>query len=476
MFPSDMNSSPTMKENQSFSESTELRRELGLPEVLSIVINRIIGSGIFRTPGPMMAVVGSVTLFYGSWILGGIITIFSAILYAELVAMMPRSGGPYTYLKEAYNPLWAFLRGWAMFFVSETASIAAVALVFAGYGSSLIGMSIGITPSPLVESIAAILLVWLLTVTNLFGVGISGRFQDFLTVAKVGALFAVIVASFSSGGRFENFFDSGTAEPKTFLEGIIAIFAALRYGFFAYSGWEGATYVAEEVREPRKNLPRSLFLGIGIVMVLYLFANSAYLYQLSVEEMTTAGKQIARIAMEKAMGISGAILLSLAVVFSTFGNVSTQIMVKARTWHAMARDGLFFKSISTIHPVYRTPNRALLLQAFYATLLLIAASSAERAYESIIDFFSFTSAIFNLSTFLAVPLLRKKYPDVTRPYKAKLYPFSLWLVVGLYGIFTLVTLYDAFLPSLAGVALTLTGLPYYYFVARKRNGNTAESN
>ena len=463
-----MNRDPSTASLTSFSETTEMRRELGLMEVLSIVINRIIGSGIFRTPGSMMAVVGSVALFYGSWILGGLITILSAILYAELVAMMPRSGGPYAYLKEAYNPLWAFLRGWAMFFVSETASIAAVALVFAGYGMALVGMVTGISTGPLLETGVAIVLVWILTATNLFGVGISGRLQDFLTFAKIFALGAVVVASFSAHGYPENFTGNEVAD-RSWFDGFIALFAALRYGFFAYSGWEGATYVAEEVREPRKNLPRSLFIGIGLVMVLYLLANSAYRYQLAVEEMTMAGRQIARLAMEKAMGITGGILLSLAVVFSTFGNVSTQIMVKARTWHAMARDGLFFRFASHIHDRYRTPNRALILQAAYATVLLLFAASAESAYEAIIDFFSFTSSIFNISTFLAVPLLRYRYPDALRPYRARLYPWSLWIVVGVYAIFSVVTLYDAFLPSLAGIALTLTGLPYYYLIAGRRS-------
>lgn len=467
-----------MAENKPLSEqekelfgdtSTELNRGLGLTEAMSIVISRIIGSGIFRTPGPMMIAVGSVSLFYGSWVIGGIATIFGAFLYAELVALMPKSGGPYAYLKAAYPPVWTFLRGWAMFFVSETAAIAAVSLVFAEYTGALVEGLTGELPSRVIVISIAVSLIWAHTAANLFGVGLSGIFQNIFSFLKIGALLFIVAVSFGSpAGNPSNF--TYKLFPEEFSwQSIVAMFAALRYGFFAYSGWEGATYVAEEVKNPRKNLPLSLFAGIIGVMALYLAVNSAYLYQLNVDQFIASDRRIAADAMTSAIGVTGGILISVAVMISTFGNVSAQILVKARTWYAMAKDGLFIKQLSRVHPVYKTPNRALLVQALWATVLLLFATTARDAYSTIIDFFSFTSTVFNISTFLAVPVLRKKYPDVHRHYRAWGYPFTLWIILAIYFTFAIVTLYDAFLPSMMGVLLTLTGLIYYYGVLKKEN-------
>ncbi|MDW7681245.1 MAG: APC family permease, partial [bacterium] len=205
---------------------------------------------------------------------------------------------------------------------------------------------------------------------------------------------------------------------------MLAFGAAMRYGFFAYSGWEGATYVAEEVRNPRKNLPLSIILGIAGIMLLYLAANSAYLYQLPMETIQQS-RWVAVDAVTMAIGTGGGILISLAVMLNTFGNVSAQILCKARTWFAMSRDGLFIGPLSKIHPKYRTPNTALIVQAAWATILLIFAGFAEHAYETIIDFFSFTSSVFNVSTFAAIWVLRKKYPDINRPYRVWGYPVTL---------------------------------------------------
>jgi len=452
-----------VNENDNFSESSELQKGLGLTEALSIVIGRIIGSGIFRTPGPMMiAVAGSVPLFFGAWIVGGIATILSAILFAELAAMMPRSGGPYVFLKMAYPPLWTFLRGWAMFFVSETASIVAVALVFSEYGNSLITLATGNPVSRFAELGGAFAIIWLLTAANLFGVFLSGRLQNLFSFVKLASLLIVVVAAFSADSGSLSHFVQSPENRGDLLSWMIAIAAALRYGFFAYSGWEGATYVAEEIKQPRRNLPLSLFFGISGVMLVYLAVNGAYLYQLSPSEILSAEKRIASVAMERAAGPAGAFFIAIAVMISTFGNVNTQILVKSRTWYAMARDGLFFQTAAKLDPDYKTPNRAMVLQGGWATVLLFGAGFAENTYETIIDFFSFTSAIFNVSTFLSVSLLRKKYPDIPRPYRAFGYPWTLIAVLLIQGWFMGVTLYDRFLPSMAGVLLTCSGFLFYY--------------
>lgn len=437
-------------------------------EAVSIVISRIIGSGIFRTPAPIMALVGCTSLFGLVWVLGGLVTIFGAVIYAELVSMMPRSGGPYIYIRTAYGPFWAFLRGWAMFFVSETAAIAAVALIFAEYLNALFIIIVGEPFGQLVTFLIALTTIWIMTSVNLFGVYLSGKIQNVFGIIKVVAVGAIIGVGLTSvgSGSMSNF--TNPLWPEAFNGStILAVGAAMRYSFFAFSGWEGATYVAEEVKNPRRNLPLSLFLGIAGVMVLYAGANAAYLFQLSPATIIES-KWVATEAMQVAIGATGGVLISIAVMLNTFGNISTQILCKARSWQAMARDGLFFKSFANLHSKYKTPNVALIGQGIWATVLLIFASLAANSYETIIDFFSATSTIFNIMTFGAIYILRKKFPDVPRPYKAWLYPWSLIIIIAIYVAFFGITLITAFVPSIIGITLTFTGAIYYFYKKREQ--------
>jgi basic amino acid/polyamine antiporter, APA family len=443
-----------------FSEKTEMVRSLGLTEALSILIGRIIGSGIFRTPASIMMLVGSVSMFFGAWVLGGIATLLGAFCYAEMVAMMPKSGGPYAFLKAAYPPVWAFLRGWAMFFVSETGAIAAVAVVFAEYGNSFYSLMTGTAFSRSVEVIIALFIVWALTFINCFGVAFSGRVQNLLSLLKLLALGSVIGICFVKGGNAAHFSQPFWPEHFSWAS-LLALGAAMRYVFFTFSGWEGATYVAEEVKNPRRNLPLSLILGVSGILVIYLAANGAYLFQLTPAEVGQS-KWVAVTAVETAVGAIGGALVSLAVMLNTFGSVSSQILVKARSIYAMSRDGLFFDKLGTLHPRFRTPNAALLMQGVWATVLLGGAAFAAQAYEAIIDFFAFTSSVFNISTFIAVWLLRRKYPDAARPYRARGYPVTLIIVLIIQIWFCITTLITAFVPSVLGALLTSSGLIFYY--------------
>ncbi len=451
---------------------SEYKRDLGLKESVAIVISRIIGSGIFRTPAPIMALVGCTSLFGLVWVIGGIITIFGAVIYAELTAMLPKSGGPYVFLKEAYGPYVAFLRGWAMFFVSETASIVAVALVFTEYLNAIWEISMGAPFSLPITFAISLITIWGLTCINLFGVSLSGKFQVIFSIVKVcavGAIIGMTLTSFSTGS-FDHFVNP--LWPETFgWETILTIGAALRYSFFAFSGWEGATYMAEEVKEPQKTLPLSLFLGIGGVTLLYIGANLGYLYQLDVQTIID-NKWVATEAMKVVMGATGGILISIAVAVNAFGNISTQILCKGRTWHAMARDGLFFDKFKELHPVYKSPNNALIGQGIWATFLLVfsvlstylqSGVSGTNTYEIIIDFFSATSTVFNLLTFGSIYVLRKKWPTKERPYKAILYPWSMIVVLILYFSFLIITIITAFIPSLVGIVLTFSGTFYYKY-------------
>lgn len=417
----------------------------------------------------------SVGLFFLAWLIGGISTLLAALCYAELVAMLPRSGGPYEYLKQAYPDIVTFLRGWAMFFVSETASIVAVSLVFSTYSSYLIANTTGVEIGIVGEAGLSLAIIWLLTFANFFGVFASGILQNIFSALKFLSLILIILFSFSSDGNPQNF--STHFWPREFgWDTVLGIGAALRFGFFAFSGWEGATYVAEEVKNPSVNLPRSLFLGIGAIMILYFGVNAAYLYQLDPAMIVVAKKQIASQSMKAALGAGGGIFLAAVVMFSTFGNVNTQILVKARTWYAMARDGLFFQSLSKLSK-RGTPDRSMIAQGIWASILLTLAvfsdiksssGNSVNAYDKIISFFSFTSAIFNVLTFLAVIVLRKKMKHVKRPFMVPWFPFTISITLLIYTAFMILTLIDKPVESLFGVALTSTGLVYYYFFVKNK--------
>ena len=309
-----------------------------------------------------------------------------------------------------------------------------------------------------------------MTGINLFGVSISGKFQVFFGFTKivaVGGIIGITLTGFSTG-NISHFSDPFWPEEFGW-HTILAIGAALRYSFFAFSGWEGATYMAEEVKEPGKTLPLSLLLGISGIMILYLGANIGYIYQLDIETIKE-NKWVATKAVQTVLGASGGILISIAVAINAFGNISTQILCKGRSWHAMARDGLFFDYFKNLHPVYATPNNALIGQGIWATILLIGAitstyyqsgSQGNNTYEIIIDFFSATSTVFNILTFGSIYILRKKLNNVHRPYKAFLYPWSMVIVLFLYTSFLILTLITAFVPSIVGFFLTATGTIYY---------------
>jgi amino acid transporter len=442
------------------------RQELGLLESVSIVIGKIIGSGIFRTPGPIMALTMCTSLFGLVWLIGGAVALLGAMCYAELVSMMPKSGGPYVYLKEAYHPIWAFLRGWAMFFVSETAAISAVALVFSEYLSALMGLIFNTVIPKYMVIIIALAAIWVLTAINCFGIHLSGIVQNVFSFLKIIAIGSIIGVSFVSGGRVSHFTDSFW--PASFgWETLFAFGAALRYSFFAFSGWEGASYLADEVKNPDRNLPLSMLLGICGVLLLYFGANAAYIYQLPVDAVKSS-KWVATDAMKAAIGGAGGILISFAVMLNTFGNVGTQILTKARGWQVMAADGLFFGILAPISKRYNTPNNSLIGQAIWASVLLVFAGIAKNSYEAIIDFFAANGAIFNIMTFYSIYILRKKYPDLPRPYRAWLYPYSMILIIAVYALYLVVTLITALEYSIIGILLTSSGLVYYYFKIRKK--------
>ncbi len=464
------------------------QRSLALPESLAIVTGRILGSGIFRTPGPIFLAVCaldtnqsyapdgsnvplaqlSLGLFFLAWIIGAVATFLSSLCYAELISMIPRSGGPYAYLRCAYPEWITFLRGWAMFFVSETASIVAVALVFSEYGNILLQELWGIQLSKHTLAMLALALIWLCTYAAWQGMAFSGLLQNILSFLKLSALLSMSLLFFTSSEGKASHLQHYLWPEEWGWESLIALGGAMRYCFFAYSGWEGASYVAEEVKEPRRTLPRSLFWGIGLLGLLYLLVNASYVYILGPLGIIAEGRQIAAAAMKIALGSEGLLVLALFVMLSTGANVSTQVLVKARTWHAMARDGLFFRPLAQLHPQSKSPNAAITAQALWASVLVGCSLFFTNSYESIIDFFSFTSTLFNLLTFLALWILRSKIKEQKQAsfFRISCLPCVLLPVLIIQGSFLLITLYDRPLESLLGLLLTLSGLLYYFFAKK----------
>ncbi|MFN3604881.1 MAG: APC family permease [Leptonema sp. (in: bacteria)] len=447
----------------------EYKRELGLKESLSIILGKVIGSGIFKTPAPIMMITGSIPLFFTTWIVAGILTLFSAMLYAEMVSAFPKSGGPYEFLKRAYHPVIPFLRGWAMFFVSETASIVIVSIVFSEYLIKILLIVFSFESFYLLEMFITLSLIWFFTIFNSIGLKFSGWFQNILSLLKIFSLFYVIFVCISTNPKW--IFYSNTKEPLSLISFLTVIGYSLRYALFTYSGWEGATYVAEEVRDPKKNLPLSLFLGIGIVIVLYLLTNLSYFFQLLPEEIANS-KFVAADAMQKALGSFGAITISVIIVINTAGNVNAQIFTKARTWQAMSRDGLFFPFLKNLSK-NSLPVRSLMIQSIWASVLTILAYSSYwykttvSIYDRLIDFFAFTSSVFNVLTVIAVWILRKKYPNVDRSYKVKYFHLIFFIVLLIYSFYAISTLISAFYESVIGIFLTLTGLIYWKYNIKK---------
>ena len=362
-----------------------------------------------------------------------------------------------------------------MFFVSETASIVAVAFVFAEYTHFILEKLYPeiIFPRWMNASIA-LFVIWSLSLSNCFGVWLSGIFQNILSSVKIISIMMMVLMIFFAGSNSETSARTLSIWPSEIKwVHFIGLGEAMRFAFFAYSGWEGATYVAEEVKNPSKNLPRSLFFGIGSVMLIYLFVNLAYLHQLSPQEIIVSKKQVAAHAMEKSLGLWGAIILAVIIMISTFGNISTQIMVKARTWYAMSRDNLFPSVFKSLHPIHQTPNLSIFLQASWASCLLLYAYNAENAYESLIDLFSFTSAIFNVLTITCVSILRKKIPltqrDARIHFRVPFYYFTISTVLIIHIWFLAVTFMQRPYSSLMGCLLTLSGLFYYYSTIRKKH-------
>jgi APA family basic amino acid/polyamine antiporter len=453
--------------------AVSLKRDLGLWSAVAIVVGTVIGSGIFIVPNVMIRNMGTPGLVFVVWVVGGLMSLSGALSYAELSAAMPGAGGEYVYLREAYGPLWSFIYGWTQMWVAKSGSIATLATAFFLYVANFhpelkqaaghIPIPLGPGGAPLEVSFGQILgmaLILALGGLNYFGVKIGGRVQVLVTICKVGLIFAVIAIGLGTGhGDTGNF--QSTA-PVTSAGGVAAFFTALVAALWAYDGWNNVSMVASEIGDPQRNLPRALIGGTVAVMAIYLLANAAYFYVLPAREVA-ASDLVAADMMRKIFGQAGANMVSVAAMISIFAALNGSILTGSRVPYAMALDGLFFKSVAKVHPEYRTPGISILALSTWAAILVLSGT-----YDQLFTCVIFASWILYGMTTAAVLVLRRKRPDMPRPYRTFGYPAIPIVFVASALCLVISTLINHARESLIGLSLVIVGLPFYYSWARRR--------
>lgn len=438
----------------------ELRRALGLTDCALLVIGSVIGSGIFLTPGKIASTVQSVESVFFVWVLGGVLSFFGALAYAELGAMFPRSGGIYVFLREAYGPLLAFLYGWCTFFVMQSGSIATLAAGFAIYLGYLLPVS------PLVAKFCAIGVIGFLVLMNCLGVRAGARVQNLLTVIKIGSLVGISLVLFlASGGSLQHFLYA-PSPPAAFSWSALGI--AMIAVLWAYEGWHILTYNAGEVENPKRNLTGGLLLGTLAIIALYLTVNLSYLYALPFEKIS-GSRRLASDAMELAMGPLGGTLIALAILISISGAINSNVLGGPRVYYAMARESLFFRPFAYVQPHYRVPTFSIVLQGLWASVLTLLGN-----FDRLFSYVIFVCWIFYGLGGIAVVVLRRKRPNAERPYRTWGYPVVPLLFALMAFLIVFNTIVNDFKNAFWGLLFVITGLPAYFYWQRKRTVTSPE--
>jgi basic amino acid/polyamine antiporter, APA family len=444
----------------------ELARDLGLSHAGAVVVGTIIGSGIFLVPTEMMQAVGSARLVYLAWMVGGLLSFFGALTYAELGAMKPQAGGEYVYVRDAYGPLAGFLYAWTWFLIAKPASIATITTglvrilgtfpIFTFLSHDWLSRPFPITYGQLVAITASILVSWL----NYIGVRRAGEFQFVFTLLKVAIILGIVAVGFSyREGTWANFATEFTGAKG----GVAGFFAALVAALWAYDGWNDLNMVAGEIRNPQRNIPLSLIWGVATVGALYILVNAAVQYVLPAAAVA-GSERPASDAVALVLGRAGASLVSAGMAVSMLVTLNGTIMSGARVPFAMARDGYFFQTIAEVHPRFRTPSVAIIVQCGLAIILLLLGGSFRQFFSLAI----FAEWMFYMIAGSTVFVFRRREPHAERPYRVWGYPvvpavFVLVSAALLYYTFT-----DNLKSSAGGCLAILAGVPVFYFFARRR--------
>ncbi len=472
-----------MKQN---ANAPKLEPTLGLITVVLLVISAIIGSGVFKKVAPMSEALGSPSLVLLCWFLAGLVTLMGALTNAEVAGLIADSGGQYVYFKRMYGKFFAFLYGWASFSVIQCATIASVAYVFAGSVHSIWPLpelsadwqniqflkyttadgDVAYVFSPFKDAgikVLTIGLITLLSVVNYRGVKYGGFIANILASTVVIAIFGLAIAGLASAaGSVDNLNETVDTEAvNTSL--FSALFAAMLSAFWAYEGWNSIGFIGAEVKNPKRNIPLALTFGVILVMFTYLTINFVYLYVSPVSEIiankAADPNSIAAVGVaEKIMGSYGGLAIAILIIVATFNCTNSTILTAPRVFFAMAKDGLFFRSVAKVHPKFHTPSTAIVFGAVWSSILVLSGN-----FDQLTDMLIFAAFIFYGAGAFGVFVLRRKMKDAPRPYKVIGYPVVPLLFIIFCAVLVVNTCIE--MPREAGMGLVLiaAGIPFYYF-------------
>lgn len=431
----------------------QLKRRLNLFDATLLVIGNVVGAGIFTTSGFLAGELPQPLFFIAIWVIGGLLTICGALTYAEMAGMFPRSGGDYQFLKEAYGPGAGFLLGWVSFWVITPGSIAALSIALISYvkGSFLLS-------HPLSEKFLAVAIISFLSFINYRGVRLSGTVQDIFTLGNLLIVLALALGGLASGnGNWQHFAVTSSASlpfSKLFGPAMIAV-------IFTYSGWFVSAYVGGEIKKPERALPLSLLLGTMIVTLLYTMINLTYLYALPLSRL----KEVVNVAQLTAKTLFHPVLaqfLSLSIILAITASINATILSGARIYYAMAEDKLFWSPFKRLHPEYNTPHLSILSQMILACLFVFLGS-----FDQLLSYVVFIMLLSSIATGLAHLILRFRKPQLPRPYQTWGYPMVPLVFVCVYIWIAIQVAYSKPLTSVAGIFITISGLPFFIWFRTK---------
>ena len=458
--------------------STALERRLGPLDAAAIIVSNVIGGGILFTPPQIAALVPGAALFLSTWVAGGALAFAGAMAYAELAALRPRAGGEYVYLREAFGPAAAFLTGWTSFVAGFSGAIATSATVMVFYLGrfapgvagrapwlvlpivpGVVARQIDFAPQLTVsaQTMTAVAIIAAMAWLHLRGVGPGRVVGNLLASLKVTALVSFITVGFSFGtGSFAHLRESAPVAPAGWLLALIPV-------MFTYSGWNAASYVAEEVRDPGRNVPRALALGTGAVIAIYLLLNVLYLYVIPAGELATIRGSVLDVIADRLLGGAAGGIMGVVSIVSLAASISAMTFAGPRVYYAMARDGLFFSRAGVVHPRYRTPAAAIVAQAIWSSLLVLTAAA-----DALVNYTGFAIVLFSGVAVVALFVLRRKEPEADRPFRA----WGYLIAPAIYAIASVLILvnglYRAPGPTGAGALIIAAGLPIYALFRYRR--------
>ncbi|AFK05394.1 amino acid permease-associated region [Emticicia oligotrophica DSM 17448] len=454
---------------------SKLTPKIGLRAATILVVSVIVGSGVFKKIAPMSAELGSPILVLLCWILAGFISLAGALSTAEMASMFPDSGGEYNYFQKIYGRFFAFLYGWGNFTVMKTASIAALAYIFAQSFNSLIPLpsstitftifGFNIFENLSIKILASGLVIFL-SFVNFRGISVAESLSNKLTHIMFGSVLVfIVIGLFSTKGNIINLTQNSNDFTKIPLSGfslVKGMMIASLGAFWGYEGWNHIGYIGEEIKEPQNNLPLALSFGTIIVIIIYVSLNLLFLYILPIDyfiQLNNTPNKIAAIEVaNQLMGEKGMIFIACLILVTTLNATNSSIMMSARIFYAMSRDGLFFKKASSIHSVYKTPDFSLLIQAIWSILLIWSGT-----FDQLTDMLVFASFIYYGSTALGVIIMRIKFPNIERKYKVIAYPILPIFFVTFCVLLFIITIYNQPKEALLGLGLIGTGIPFYLF-------------